>query len=109
MVYGISQLASRVADQPGDIAARIDHGVPRVAQENLQAPVSVAPQLLEMRVAREGIEMGMGLTAIEERHLMTQGQRCVNQVTPRKIVPPRMSTRMDDSLTFGSFYNQMVM
>jgi hypothetical protein len=89
MIHGLGQSASSVTDQSGHIAARVDHGVPGSAPESIQTSVSVAPQLLQVWVLGFGIEMRMGLTAIEESHPMAEDQRCVDQMATEKNSAPK--------------------
>jgi hypothetical protein len=76
MINSISEEACGVTHEPGNIAARIDHGIPRAALEGVAPPIPIAAQLLEVR-----IEIGVTLTAIEEGDLLAERDRRLNYVT----------------------------
>src|SRR5581483_5361557 len=53
----------RLADDAGNVARRVDDGVPTPAAEGVEAPLAVAAQLLDL-----GEELGARQPAVERRH-----------------------------------------
>jgi hypothetical protein len=78
----VGEQLGRGADDARDVAGRVDDRVPAPALERSQVAVAVAAQVLRLR-----IELGPGAAAVEERQLVTGGERRLRDRAPEELRP----------------------
>jgi hypothetical protein len=82
VAHRFAQQLGRLPHDPRHEAARVDDGVPAAAAQRVQVPVPVAAQLLDLRE-----ELGVRHTPVEERHLVSAGERRLDDGAAEELRP----------------------